>query len=194
MKLYTSLDASRSFALRAAVLEVIRDAELFKSPETLTIRLTLGDAWIQRITRIFESAIAFDPRNASTYRWWIEHFHGSELHHTWPKWMRGRVKQTSELYLPRCVHNMAGDELGQVAIHHKINELFEAAFGARIVVEDSKEFDKYYKALDTEDKKRTFLDDVRELLLEAYTIVIDDSVIVSRIAQELADELEELAP
>ena len=122
------------------------------------------------------------------------YFNRPEWHHTWPKWMRGRVKQTSELYLPRCVHNMAGDELGQVAIHQTINALFAAEFGGDITVENSTSFDDYYKRLKTEVKKRDFLFDVASLLLQAYELTIRDSAIVDRIHKELASEFQELTP
>ena len=121
------------------------------------------------------------------------YFNRPEWHHTWPKWMRGRVKQTSELYLPRCVHNMAGDELGQVAIHQTINALFAAKFGGQITVEKSASFDDYYDSLPSDSKREQFLMKVEALLIKAYEHVIDDSSIAARIHQELEAEFERIS-
>ena len=186
--------------VRAEVLHVLREAELTlddsqtNSDGGTILWLTLGEAWVKEIEEVFELALAFDPRNASTYRWWLRHFNRPEWHHTWPKWMRGRVKQTSELYVPRCVHNMAGDELGQVAIHQTINALFAAEFGGDITVENSTSFDDYYKDLKSEIKQEIFLTKVEGLLLDAYEQVIKESNILSRIEKELAKEFQEISP
>jgi len=164
--------------------------------EVPAVWVRLSDESRAAIEQLLSEAAAADPSRAKVYAWWQENFDKPERHHVWPKWLLGDAGQAT-LFLPRCIHNMAGlPGLQEGGFHQRLNALF-AKSGDRylqhVKVEDKRSFEKALKKATDEGKREEVLGRVRKLLLKAYEETVTDKRVRSYVRDRLSEEFDRLS-
>jgi hypothetical protein len=117
------------------------------------------------------------PEFQATFDWWQSNYNQPEWHHHWPQWMLGNEEQTPKLYLPRILHNTAGDSaVGQVAFHQKLRELWNDSRYKKELGISHNNPDHFRREYTKSTDKRAFLLGIKAILLDVYSHVLGSSI------------------
>ncbi len=210
--------------VRRKIIEIIQSKKLELDPKPSSWNSSTTEVWIKIVPDTYKQEIAAvldegrkeakktrppedDAAIEKLYDTWQKINNQADWHHVWPQWLGGAEIQTPTLYMPRWIHDFAGDDkLGAVAFHQHLRAVWEKSEfyrtyskkGYKLSYEKGTQFQEAFNKESQEslEAREKFIRLVKEALLQAYKNAFEEkagqSAMVNQISQILDREMQAL--